>query len=160
MATLIIEDGSIVANANSYVTVQELTDFAADRGVDTFTGDESELLIQAMDYLENQDYKGLKKTQDQPLQWPRVNVVIDSFYFPSDEIPVELKYAQMQIAMSTDAGNDPNQVIERKVTKNKVDVIEQEYADNAPANAIDPKVNMWLRKLVVGGSSALMAVKA
>lgn len=160
MAVIIVEDGSVVANANSYVTVAELQAFAADRGIDTFTGDESELLIQAMDYLEIQNYIGLKLNRDQELQWPRADVYIDGYYLQANTIPKELKNAQMQNAISIDQGNGPNRVYPRKTKREKVDVLEIEYADNSSALASDPKVNIWLRKLVVGGGYSLRVVKA
>jgi hypothetical protein len=160
MATITVEDGTVVSGANSYVTTAELDAFAAERAVDSFTGDQSELLIQAMDYLESLDYIGLKYSRDQALQWPRSDVYIDGYYIAATTIPTELKNAQMQIAMSIDAGNGPNDVIPRRVKRQEVDVLEVEYADNAPAQDVDPKVHLWLKKLIKGGAYGFKAIKA
>jgi hypothetical protein len=79
MTTIVVEDGSIVASANSYVSAADLSTYATDRGI-TINGTAAVLLIQAMDYLEQQDFQGYKYTDDQALQWPRGDVYIDGYY--------------------------------------------------------------------------------
>ena len=101
--TLIVETGSIVPNANSYVTDAEYVAYAAARGKTigaTAAAREIEL-TKAVDYLEyyRDEYKGLKVTRDQPLQWPRYSVWVDSFQLNSNEIPKELKKSQMEAAI-------------------------------------------------------------
>lgn len=149
---LIIETGSIVTGANSYTTTTELTDFATARGI-TISGDPEQLLLKAMDYLETLSFIGLKKTRDQPLQWPRSGVWIDAYDFPDDEIPQELKNGQIEIALAEDAGNGPLQVIEPGIKREKFDVFETEYQDNVGTNNIDPAIGRALHKLLVGGSA-------
>lgn len=146
---IIVEDGSIVAGANSYVSEAELTAYAAERGI-TLSGTEEALLIKATDYLETLEYIGDKKTADQDLQWPRENVRIDGFQFPDDEIPKELKHAQMSLAASIDAGVDPMATIGRATKREKADVLEVEYMDNASSTAIITSVQRTLRKLLSG----------
>ena len=107
--TLIVENGSIVANANSYVDLTDARAYATQRG-ETLPTDDSELealLIKAMDYLEGlrAKYQGSKTDPDnQELQWPRMNVYIDCELFPSDEIPKELVSAQCQLAIDQNNG--------------------------------------------------------
>lgn len=158
MPTIVVEDGSTVSGANSYVTTAELETFASNRGK-TLVADPGELLILAMDFLEQQNFKGCKKASDQSLQWPRTDVCIDSYYFDIDKIPTELKNAQMQIALAIDEGNSPDAVIDRKVKREKVDTLEVEYADGSASRSIDPKINRFLKKLVRGGVGALEVVK-
>lgn len=101
--TLIVEDGSIVTGANTYVTDAEYVAYAEARGktigADATTREQE--LIKAVDYLENyrDEFKGLKVERDQPLQWPRYSVWLDSFQLNSNEIPIELKKAQMELAV-------------------------------------------------------------
>jgi len=99
--TIIVEDGSIVTDANSYVSVADLEEFALARNITLpATDPEKEaLLIAAMDYLEAQRYKGNKYSRDQELQWPRSGVVIDGFTVGTDEIPTDLKKAELQLAV-------------------------------------------------------------
>lgn len=148
---IVVEDGSIVTGANSYVSEAELATYEADRGL-TISGDPLALLIQAMDYLETLYYIGTKKTSDQPLQWPRTSVYIDGYLFAPDAIPQELKNAQMALAVSIDAGTDPMATLERATKREKADVLEVEYMDNASSVAIITSVNRLLRKLLAGGT--------
>ena len=90
---IIVEDGSIVADSNSFVSEVELSTYAINRGV-TLSGDTDSLLLKATDYLETLNYKGNRYTKDQSLQWPRSNVSIDGFSVDVDEIPEDLKTAQ------------------------------------------------------------------
>lgn len=99
---LIIEDGTIVDNANSYVTDAEYTSFAQLRGYTIgSSGSEREReLIKAMDYLEGlrHRYKGYKASRSQPLQFPRVGVYFDNYGQDGVVIYKELKLAQMELA--------------------------------------------------------------
>lgn len=133
MATIVIEDGTGKTDSNSYASEAELTTYAGDRGI-TITGTNAILLIQAMDYIEQQNFKGDKNTDEQALVWPRYNVYVDNYYVDNDTIPVLLKEAQMEVALSYDAGNDPLATIGRETKREKVDVIEVEYMDGARSN--------------------------
>lgn len=96
---LVIEDGSVVTGANSYVTLAEALAYAEarDSSADVTEG----RLIDAMDYLESlrAEYQGYKVSGGQPLQWPRVGVVVDDYPIGDDTIPQCLKDAQCQLAM-------------------------------------------------------------
>lgn len=111
--TIIVEDGSIVSNANSYVSEAELTSFATARGI-TLTNSTEELLIRAMDYIEALYFKGVKLTSTQSLQWPRAYVLIDNYYINTDVIPTELKNGLMHCAIAIDQDNDPLQDLVKK----------------------------------------------
>lgn len=149
--TIIVEDGTIVTGANSYVSEAELTTYATARGV-TLSGDTEELLIRAMDYIEAQCFIGLKLTEDQPLQWPRANAVIDGYLVSTDEIPEELKNGEMEAAMSIDNGEDPLADIPRQQTKATVGPISVEYALGSSTNTVR-KINNALRKVLKAGGS-------
>ena len=151
---IIVEDGTIVTGANSYVSEAELTAYATARGV-TLTGGTEQLLIQSMDYIEAQNYQGTKYTQGQPLQWPRSGVYIDGYYVDTSTIPAELKAAEMATAVAIDGGNNPLNVIDPAVKREKVDVIEVEYQDGAMSSSYDPKIQSMLKKLLSGSGSAM-----
>lgn len=103
MPTLIIEDGTGVANANSYVSVAYLVAYAADRGLTIPTSDTDKeiFLLKAMDYLEGRrmDFQGAKANSEQALQWPRVGVQIDCVDIAITLIPEELKKSQCQLVV-------------------------------------------------------------
>jgi len=149
MPTLIKEDGSTVANANSYVSVAELTAYLSDRGL-TWSGTagaEDAVLIRAMDYLESVSFIGTRASKDQPLQWPRDNVYIDGFSYTATEIPALVQKAQMEVAASIDAGNDPNAAIGRETKREKVGDVEVEYQDGAKESAELVSINRILQKI-------------
>lgn len=151
MATIIVEDGTGLANSNSYVTEAELIAYAADRGL-TLTGTAAILLIQAMDYIEGLSYQGNKANADQSLQWPRYNVVIDYFYIPSVTIPQLLKDALMETALKIDGGNNPLANVPRETIREKVGDIEVEYSKTAMNQAYLAAVSNKLQKLLNASS--------
>lgn len=148
--TIVVEDGSIVANANSYVSEADLTTYATDRGI-VIVGEEDELLIQAMDYLEQQNFIGIKWTSTQSLQWPRADVIIDGYYQNVEDIPQLLINAQCEIALAIDAGNGPLIDLPRAVKRQRVGELEVEYAEGTSSLVTNRKVSNALKKLIVGG---------
>ena len=102
---LIVEDGSGVEDANSYVDAVYLNSYAGDRGF-TLPDDldvKHELLCLAFDYLEARrgEYQG---TKNKISQWPRDDVQIDCVDFDADSIPKELKDAQCQLVIEINNG--------------------------------------------------------
>lgn len=159
MATIVVEDGTVVGDANSYITAAQLDAYASDRGK-TISGTQADLLIQAMDYLEAQNFKGIKYSRDQALQWPRVEVAVDNYYLDSDTIPQLLKDAQAEIAIAIDEGYSPFARVDRATKKEKVDVIEVEYMDGGNVNPIVQTINLKLAKLLKSGGSGFMVSRA
>lgn len=158
--TIIVETGEITPNANSYVSEAELTAFLAARNI-TLSGDYTteQLLLIGMDYIESLSYKGAKLLYTQPLQWPRVDVIIDGYYNDIDNIPKELKNGLMQTAVAIDAGNNPQAVLVRKTIKEKVGDLEVQYSEGSNAAVIDPKIMSFLYKLLgAGGAGSANAV--
>lgn len=145
--TITVETGSVVSGANSYASESELAAYALNRGV-SLTVAVSQLLLKSMDYLESLEFKGIKQTQSQPLQWPRSWVEIDGFSVGANTIPQELKNAQMAIALEINAGNNPLAAISRAVKREKVDVVETEYMDNASNKTLTPSITAALTKLL------------
>lgn len=99
---LVVEDGSIVAGANSYVTDLEFTDYCDARGY-TYpaTAELREpLLIKAMDYLASKEkhYQGVRTDSTQELSFPRYGVMLHGYTISSNLIPIELKRSQMELA--------------------------------------------------------------
>ena len=148
--TIVVEDGTIVDGANSYVDTSDLIAFAAARGV-TLVTDEEVLLIKAMDFIESLQYKGTKSTAEQPLQWPRNGVSVDGYPIDNNVVPVDLQNGLMQCAIAIDQGNDPLQDSAPGVKRKKVDVIEIEYQPGASSATFNQKILKSLWKLLAGG---------
>lgn len=162
---LIIEDGTGKEDATSYVTAAEARTYASARGV-TLDADDAvvePLLVQAMDYLEAQSYKGYRTFPDvQALSWPRTCVVIDRVRLPVSgpgSIPRQLKAAQMQLAIEASAGVDLMPTTDGRVVKReKVDVIETEFMTNTDLGVVGlpgpsfAKVDALLASLLATGA--------
>lgn len=131
--SLIIEDGTIVSNANSYVTIAEIREFALQRGI-SLPVDDADIEIlstKAIDYLESKrnEYQGIKVINSQSLQFPRMYLVIDGFDFPSWEIPSELKKAQSQLILELHNGiNVLPTFSEAPIKKETIGPLTTEYA--------------------------------
>lgn len=148
---IVVEDGTVVSGANSYVSEAELTTYATDRGV-TISGNNDELLILAMDYVESLNFIGYQYTEDQALSWPRTEAKKDDIYwYDSDEIPQKLKDGLCETALAIDAGNSPASDLERATKREKVGDLEVEYADGANSSVVVRKINNKLKDLVRGG---------
>lgn len=128
---IIVEDGSIVANANSYVTDAEFQTYAFERGkeIAASTLDRTALLLSATDWLAGMNYQGLYVDADnQFLPFPRSQVYAYGRTIDSTSIPRELKYAQMEAAIAAFTIELVVNQSTGNVTKVKLDVMETEYA--------------------------------
>lgn len=107
---LIVEDGLGVAGADSYISLADARAILTPLGEDLNAVDATAeiQLRKAVVYLEafRDQFKGLKALQANPLQWPRHSVWIDGFSVLSDEIPVELKKAQVYAAFEIEDGGN------------------------------------------------------
>lgn len=149
--TLIVEDGTGVANANTYVDDTTLIAFASDRGVTMNSTQAKAALIRAMDYLETLSYNGMKYESAQSLQFPRSYLYLDGYLIDNDVIPNDLKKAQMLLAIEIFNGNDPSAPITRTVEGVKVGPIDIKYSANAALTTMTPAVSNVLRKLLGNG---------
>lgn len=158
MATLTVEDGSVVSGANTYASESELTTYCSDRDI-TLTadyGDATEILIRAMDYIEMLEFSGDKYSKSQELQFPRVGVVVDGYSYVYTDLPPDLKKAQMALAVAIDQGFDPLANVDREQKKVKIGSLEIEYADGAAAIPMAQTFAHRIRKLLgahSGGSN-------
>jgi len=98
---IIVEDGSNVPDANAYVSVADVRQYATARGITLPADDDAvaAMIVSATDYLESlrcqyQGFPTYAATGGQSLEWPRECVVINVQPFPNDAIPKQLKAAQ------------------------------------------------------------------
>jgi hypothetical protein len=101
---LIIEDGTVVANANSYITDAEFTAYADSRGYTypAAAADREPLIIKAADYLQSMEGRMKGRRTDainQVLAYPRMGVYLHCALVGSDSIPTTLKNAQAAAAV-------------------------------------------------------------
>ncbi len=149
-----VEDGSGVPSANSVVTVAETVIFLGDRGI-TLDGDAyGPFLLLAMDQLRMADYCGFKYYSVNEIPFPRSNVYdLRGEAYGTAVVPEPFKRAQMWLAHYISLGSDPGAVPTPEIRREKVDVIETEYAasegDTTQLTIYDfPNVFMELEHLV------------
>jgi hypothetical protein len=103
MTTIVVEDGTVVANANSYQSVADLRSFATERGLALPVSDDDcgVLLLNAIAYMDRVCgliWVGSKFSRDQPLSWPRHEVWVDNWHYHHDELPKQLSMLQLTVA--------------------------------------------------------------
>ncbi len=130
---LIIEDGSIVAGANSFVTVTECRDYNTARGneLPVDDADVEILLIKAADYLNalEPEFQGHRIDYEQELVFPRSPVYVYGSDL-SNEIPKQLKNAQCQMGYEVSQNDFLTTGSDQGVKREKVSTIEVEYFDS------------------------------
>lgn len=121
MASLIVEDGTIVAGANSFLSLVDARTLADNRGIDLPVDDDAAIdaLIQGGIYVNNQEssLQGARVSADQTMCYPRSGVTKYTFDVASDSIPDEIKCAQVESAASIGAGVNPYAVDTGKEVK-------------------------------------------
>lgn len=164
--TVIVEDGSQVANSNSYISLVDCNTYLTLLGLGTLTAaTDEEYLLQAAQYVDTyrDKFKGYKTASTQSMQWPRYDVAIDGYSIDSDVIPNELKNAQCLAAYQLNAGKSlwNNNTTGQNVISKSVDVISITYADSGVVNSSPEfgQINAQLSPLLksVGGLKAIRA---
>lgn len=166
-SAIVVEDGSIIAGANSFVSNADARTYAARRGV-ILPADETAcdvLNFKAVDYLETQSYKGeLAFPDTQELSWPRINVgilygIVD---FPSTVIPDGLVKANIQLMIDQVNGVDllASSASNSFITEDTIGVITTKFSERiGPQGPSTPLVDAFLSDLTVRNSFALKTVR-
>lgn len=142
--TLIVENGTGLADAESFISVADANTYHSNRGnaawaslTDTV---KEQCLRRATDYLE-QVYRlrwiGYRHTEAQSLSFPRDEVPRRDFtylnqfsFYPNDVVPSEVKNACAELALKANTETlAPD--LERVTKREKVGVLEVEYDTNS-----------------------------
>jgi len=105
--SLIVEDGSIVENANSYIDVSFADNYHLEHGNEEWLNLESEIekyqrLIRAKNFIDHyfgRYFKGKKLNSEQDCEFPRKNIYINNVLLNNDKIPKILKMSQAEAAI-------------------------------------------------------------
>ena len=139
MATFIVEDGTGIENANSYVTVAAADAYDADHGAlaawsAASDAEKQEALRLATQYLDMNyggQWRGQKADGDQGLAWPRISAVDDDGYTLED-VPSKLADACVEMALASIAGDDllpavsnPGKLEEEKIKVGPIETVEK-----------------------------------
>lgn len=147
---LIIEDGTGVANADSYASIAEARAYASARGItlSAVDADVEILLRRGADFIDSLEpqFKGDRVESDQALAWPRENVIVfaDTEPLPSTEIPALLLKAQCQLAVDAVSVDLQPTGTGRETIREKVEgAVEVEYAERG-SGTLSPEPNKAL----------------
>lgn len=132
--SLIVEDGTGIALADSYISVADARGILAKIGQDLSTQpdkaeQELRVALRYIDSVYRATFQGVKTTATNVLQWPRSWVYIDNVLQDSDSIPTDLKESQVFAAYEVSQGNDlmPTRTDENIKRKKFDAVMETEY---------------------------------
>lgn len=178
MAALIVENGTGLATADSYISVADATAYHERMGTPAASWDNLDdedakapalrratmYMVQVYRFL----WEGTRKTSIQALDWPRYEVAIKdtpSFYggwpsyYPSDLVPQEVKNACAELAVRAAAG-DLLADLDTPVIREKVGPIETEYAVGARQYKRYPAIEKLLEPYLTGSSNSFSLVRS
>lgn len=102
----VVETGDGLTDSNAYSAVAEVDTYHTDRGNTKWTGSngvKQSAIIRATDYIEKRfgkRFRGVRRTKEQSLQWPRINAYDDADYmYDFNEVPEKLKQATAEYAL-------------------------------------------------------------
>lgn len=134
---LIVEDGTGLTAAESYLAVSDADAYHAARGNTTWasldTTTKEQALRSAASYIDTiQRYKGFRLTQAQALEFPRTSC-FDWSGFPAEGVPARVKQACAELALRASGGSLYADLSRGgKVKSEAVGPISTTYADDAP----------------------------
>lgn len=105
--SLIVEDGSIVTGAESYISVTDASTYHTARGNAAWAALASDTvreqcLRKATDYMEQvyrSRWQGCRVGETQALSWPRYDVEVEGYAIDSDVVPDAVKRACAELAL-------------------------------------------------------------
>ncbi len=163
--TLIVEDGSVVSNAESYISVADADIYLGKIGKVDWSAfddlDKEVFLRNATSYMVGRygaRWAGYIKSSSQTLDWPRSTVPIEGLatteYLSETVVPDEVKNACALLAFkSTTADLLPDET--RVIIRKKVDVLETEYSEHSPQTKRYKEIDAMLGKyLAIKGSGS------
>ena len=150
---LIIEDGTQVANSNSFVSDAEYTTYAALKGLTVgATAQLREIdLLAGIDYLLGQEssLQGYRVSSTQAMFFPRTDVSLYGWVIQSDSIPENIKNAQMEAAAYNTSGALLSNTESTNTQSEKVDVLEVTYFKGGSRSNVNlQRVDIYLQPLL------------
>ena len=164
--SLIVEDGSVVTGAESYISVADATTYNTARGNAAWAALTTDALREAalrkatdfMRQVYRSRWQGYKVNEDQALDWPRYDVEVEGYAVDSDIVPTEVKNACAELALKASAA-ELNPDLTQGVAREKVGQIEVEYDKASPQftryRAIDALLSPYLK---AGGGGCSMGL--
>ena len=138
---LIVEDGTLVSGANSYVSFADANQYLMDRGLTPEVTLSEGHLLRGADYVNrfNLRFVGRKASPaSSAMQWPRLYFYYEGEFITSNLLPPIIGIAQIESAYEIANDNDPSEsaVDTPKIIRERVDVIETEYDRDSPQEVV------------------------
>lgn len=154
--TLIVEDGTGLATAESYVSVADAGTRHTNLGNTAWTGTDAvkEAALRRATQFMLQRYRGrwqgTRINSTQALDWPRSWVVVDGYAVDADIVPVDVANACADLALKA-LSETLNADLERGVVRDKVGPLETEYDAYSPQAKRYPAIDQALAPYLAGG---------
>ena len=178
---LIVETGQGGSDSESYISVADASTFHTNRGNTAWAALASDTvreqcLRRATEYMIAEyrlRWKGVRGSTTQALDWPRglverpdysytgsngYTTISGDYYFPADEVPVEVQRACAELALKASVSALAPDV-GRVTTREKVDVIEIEYAVGSVPYVRYRAIDNMLAPFLNGRAGAVTVVR-
>ena len=163
--TIVVEDGTGLSTAESYISVADATTYFTARGNTTWAAISTDALReaylrQATEYMIStyrRRWQGVRLDEDQALDWPRQGVVVDSWGVDDDSVPTIIERACAEYALKASSA-DLQPDLTQGVVREKVGVIEVEYDRNSPQATRFKAIEAMLVPFLKSGGGASMGL--
>lgn len=96
--SLVVEDGTGIANANTYISLADVSSYCLDFDFEDFfsklEAEQNALILKSMRFIESFDFVGTKNQTENNLQWPRDDAYErNGLLIDSSTIPANIKNA-------------------------------------------------------------------
>lgn len=160
--SLVVENGTGLSTAQSYVTVAECDAYHAARGNSTWTDastlDKERALVRATAALDGRysfRFPGCRLEEDQALEWPRLDALdARGYIIDSDSVPLAVKNASCEAALVEigEAGAlSKAQDRGGQIAEDTTGPLTTKYFPGAPAGTTYPAISQALARILSSG---------
>ena len=159
--SIVVEDGTGLATAESYISVADASTYFTARGNTTWDAIATDALReaylrQATEYMIStyrRRWQGVRLDEDQALDWPRDGVVVDSWEVDNDSVPTIIERACAELALKASSAElQPD--LTQGVLSEQVGVIKVEYDRNSPQATRFKAIEAMLAPFLKSGGGA------
>lgn len=162
-APLVVEDGTGLSNADSYISVTDANTYiSAFKGANAVwdaaaTLDKTIAARQAAQWLKKFQWKGRREFSAQSLDWPRMYVYDDTGVMV-DGVPIGVIYAAAEVMFLIITGVTISVDVDKskQVKRKKIDVLEWEWEAGASNQPSFPEINRLVSHLIQSGSKVAL----
>jgi hypothetical protein len=158
---LITENGTGLADAESFISVADATTYHAAMGNVAWavlSTDKMEQCLRKgaayMGQVYNSRWQGLRVNNTQALDWPRVGVVANNYAVLATVVPTSVQNACAELALRASAGELLADT-EQQITRETIGPITTEYDKSSAQAKRYPAIDAMLRPYLDGSSSTV-----